>query len=60
MEPSAGYTITYRQGNGLEPTSATQIPMPLKNNSLRVEVDVHAAPLLLASDLGVYAYNVIA
>lgn len=58
MVPSAGYTLTYK-GENLQVASTTRIPMPLKNNALRVEADVHACPLALASDLGVYASAVV-
>ena len=58
MEPSAGYTITYR-GESMEAVSTVTIPQPLKNHSFRVEADVHACPILLASDLGVYAHTMV-
>jgi len=60
MEPSAGYTITYRNSqNPLDATKTKRIEMETKNNAVRIEVDVHAAPIVLASDLGVYASDVV-
>jgi hypothetical protein len=58
MAPSAGYTLTYK-GEALQVASTTRIPMEVKNHALRIEADVHACPLALASDLGVYASGVI-
>lgn len=59
MAPSAGYTLVYK-GEKLQTATTTRIPQEIKNHSLRIEADVHACPLALASDLGVYASSVIA
>lgn len=58
MAPSAGYTLTYR-GQGIQANSTRQIPMPLKNDAFRIECDVYAEPIILASDLGIYAHTAI-
>ena len=58
MTPSAGYTVLYK-GENLEVASTTRIEMPEKNHALRIEADVHCAPVVLAPDLGVFASNVL-
>ena len=58
MEPSAGYTITYR-GESMEAVGTNRIEMPLRNHSLRIEADVHACPIALATDLGIYAHTMV-
>jgi len=59
FKPSAGYYLTYKNSNG-ENVGTDRIAMPHLNKALRIEATVHADPVMLASDLGLYAYNVIA
>lgn len=57
FEPSAGYHVTYtKKGESVFPRT---IPMPAKNNSLRVESHMWALPKVMAADLGIYASSVI-
>jgi len=55
FEPSAAYNVTYKGNNGNILTKT--IPMPWRNDSLRVEASVKTKPLVVATDLGVYCYN---
>jgi hypothetical protein len=59
FKPSAGYFLTYKGQDGTN-IGTQRIDMPWLNNSLRIEAKIKADPVLLASDLGLYAYDVIA
>lgn len=59
FKPSAGYYMTYKGSDGNN-VGTQRISMPWRNNALRIEAKIKADPVLLASDLGLYAYNVIA
>lgn len=58
MEPSAGYHVVYR-GAGPGNVFTKRIPMPALNDALRIEATMKIDPLVIASDLGMYAYNVV-
>ena len=58
MEPSAGYTILYRNKN-LDAIETDRIELKTKNKALRVEGDVYAAPITLGTDLAVYGSTVV-
>ena len=55
--PSAGYNLL-KKGK-LGKINTTQIPMKLKNDSIRIEGSVEAMPFVLGADLGVYLYNLV-
>jgi len=55
--PSAGYTMTLRRAG--DRVSTQRIPMAWRNNSLRIEGSFSIDPIMLASDLGIYAYDVV-
>ena len=55
FNPSAGYNMLYKTGNMNVLTD--RIPMRHLNNSLRIEAAVKIKPLVMATDLGVYGYN---
>lgn len=55
--PSAGYNLI-RKGK-LGKVNTTRIPMPLKNDAIRIEGWVEAMPFVLATDLGTYLYNLV-
>jgi hypothetical protein len=57
-EPSAGVIMGYK-GHGGYPTATRRIPMPMKNDALRVETDFFLDPVVTAADCGYYAYNVV-
>jgi len=56
-KPSAGYNLIRKGALGKIGTRI--IPMPTKNNALRIEGWVEAMPFVLGSDLGVYFYNLV-
>ena len=58
MEPSAGYTIMYKNKN-LESIETDRIELKTKNKALRVEGDVYACPITLGTDLGMYGSLVV-
>jgi len=41
------------------PAASRRIPMPMKNDALRIESDFYLAPVVTAADCGYYAYNVV-
>jgi len=55
--PSAGYHIVYRQAG--QDIRTRSIPMPQLDEALRIEGQMELCPKVVASDLGVYAYDVI-
>lgn len=55
--PSAGYNLI-RKGK-LGKINTVRIPMPLKNDAIRIEGWVEAMPFVLGSDLGTYFYNLV-
>lgn len=55
--PSGGYHLADKKGGGIE---VRTIPMPHLNDALRIEATFKVEPILVASDLGTYAKNVIA
>lgn len=57
-EPSAGYIMTYRMGDGFD-MGTRRIPMPQRNNSLRIEADMYMDPVVPASDCGYYVSNLV-
>lgn len=57
FNPSAGYTITYKSGNMNVLTD--RIPMRHLNDALRIEAAVKVKPLVMATDLAVYGYNLV-
>jgi len=57
FEPSAAYNITYKGNDGNVLTRT--IPMPWRNDALRIEAAIKTKPLVVAADLGVYAYNLV-
>lgn len=61
--PSAGYFMNLRRaadnGKPGDMVQTRRIPMLHLNNSLRIEGYVHAQPLKVAGDLGVFMYNVV-
>jgi hypothetical protein len=58
FEPSAGYHLTYKNKTG-QNVQAERIPMKHLNDALRIEASIKIAPVVLATDLGVYASAVI-
>lgn len=58
FEPSAGYIMTYEFGDSYN-LSTTRIPMPAKNNSLRVEADMYLEPVVPATDCGYLIRNIV-
>jgi hypothetical protein len=57
MAPAAGYHITQIAGRGGAMVQTRNIPMPVKNNSLRIEASVYTCPMKIASGLGTLFYN---
>lgn len=55
--PAAGYNLI-KKGK-LGKINTRTIPMPIKNDAIRIEGSVQAAPFVLGSDLGVYLYNLV-
>ena len=58
FKPSAAYHVTYR-GKGGNNILTDRIPMRHLNDSLRIEAAVKTDLVVLATDLGVYAYNLV-
>lgn len=58
FEPSAGYHMVYKY-RGKDKIRTQKILMEEKNNALRIELAVKVDPLVVASDLGYYMYNVV-
>lgn len=58
FKPSAGYHLTYR-GRDSENVMTKRLPMPALNDALRIEAALKVDPVVLATDLGMYAYNVV-
>ena len=56
FKPAAAYHITYK-GRGGNNIITKRIPMPHLNDALRIEASVKSQLVVLATDLGVYAYN---
>lgn len=56
--PSAAYNVTYKTAAGMH-ILTDRIPMPWLNHSLRIEASVKTKPLVMATDLGYYAYNLV-
>ena len=54
--PSAGYHLVKGGKKGI---MTKTIPLPQLNDALRIEGEIKVSPIQLASDLGVYAYNVL-
>ncbi len=56
LEPSAGYSLAWTGllGAGAYSGRIARIPMPLRNNAVRVEGDIAIAQKIVAADLGVY------
>lgn len=59
FEPSAGYIMTYEFGDSYN-LSTNRIPMPAKNNSLRIEADMYLEPVVPATDCGYLIRNIVA
>lgn len=57
-EPSAGVIMGLR-GKAMQPVGTRRIPMPQRNDALRVEADFYLDPVVTAADCGYYAYNVV-
>jgi hypothetical protein len=57
VEPSAGYQLTYTQGPNMVETR--RIPMPMKNNALRIEAVIRSCPVKLATDLATYGHTAV-
>ena len=62
LNPSAGYIFEWRGvSEGLGATIGTKrIPMPLKNNAIRVEADIAFDDKLIATDLGYFFLSAVA
>ena len=58
FKPSAAYHITYK-GKNANNIGTNRIPMKHLNDSLRIEAWVKTDPVVMATDLGVYAYNLV-
>lgn len=58
FEPSAGYIMTYRFGGGYD-VGTRRIPMPMKNDALRIESDMYIDPVVPAADCGYYITNLV-
>jgi len=56
-QPSAGYTIAYNKYKKRVLTD--RIPMRHLNNALRIEAKLKIDPIVLSTDLGLYAYDVV-
>lgn len=56
--PSAGYHMTYQKQNG-DVVQTKQIMMEWLNDCLRVEGTVYTDPIVVATDLGDYTYNLV-
>lgn len=59
FEPSAGYIMTYEFGDSYN-LSTTRIPMPMRNQSLRIEADMYVEPVIPATDCGYLIRNIVA
>jgi len=57
-KPSAGIHPVYAKGSGGD-IDIKLIPMPARNNSLRIEGRIYTEPIVMASDLGVRFYDVL-
>ena len=57
--PSAGYHIVYTGGEIGRAVRTNKIPMPEKNNSLRIEADMYIDQVVVSTDLGVYLYGMV-
>jgi len=57
--PSAGYNIVYTGGEIGRVVKTRKIPMPEKNDSVRIEADMYVDQLVLGADLGVYFYGMV-
>ena len=64
-EPSAGYVLVRKLGGAAAApgtpnfVETRRIPMPLRNNGLRIECGVRLDMVAIATDLGTFAYDVI-
>lgn len=59
MEPSAGYHMVYTRSPKNDYVGTRQLPMPQLNNSLRIEGWLWTDPVVLATSLGNYMYNIV-
>lgn len=59
-EPSGGYHILKTVGKKADDVEIRRIPMPAKNEALRIEGIMNLTPKLVAKDLGCLLYDVIA
>jgi hypothetical protein len=59
FEPSAGYIMTYQFGDSYNLTT-NRIPMPMRNNSVRIETDMYIQPVIPAADCGYLIRNIVA
>ncbi len=58
FEPSGGYIMTYSYSDGFN-IGTKRIPMPARNNSLRIEGDLFLDPVVPAPDCGYYISNLV-
>ncbi|HID30658.1 MAG TPA: hypothetical protein EYP19_11720 [Desulfobacterales bacterium] len=56
--PSAAYNIVYRNKRA-ERVGTRRIPMPEKNDALRIEAWIKTCPKIISSDLGLFADHVL-
>lgn len=57
--PSAGYNLVYTGGDIGRAVKTRKIPMPERNDSVRIEADMYVDQLILGADLGVYFYGMV-
>lgn len=58
FEPSAGYILTYRMGDDMN-MGTRRIPMPERNDAVRIEADMYMDAVAPASDCGYYITNLV-